>query len=545
MSMAKELIIRGNIVDIVAKKIYGAELFIENGTIKEVKPTGMDEGRFIMPGFIDAHVHIESSMVTPSAFIRAAVKHGTIGVVADPHEIANVMGVEGIDYMIGNAKPLPFYSWFTLPSCVPATGMESSGARIDSSKIAELIKRDDIYGLAEMMNYPGVVNGDEETMKRVEAAKRAGKPIDGHFPLASGESLRKYVAAGISTDHESSSIEEGREKCSLGMKVIIREGSAAKDFNALHPLIDEYPEMMMFCTDDAHPSLLFEGHINRIVKRALAEGHDLFNVLRAASYNAAKHYNIPAGMLQCGDSADFIIVDSLEELNIMATYIKGEELYDGKECKIAFTKPERINNFHTKQISIEKLAVRARGKEMRVIVCQNDGLLTKEEIHPVHTYDGFVESDTKRDILKLVVVNRYQTCAPAIAFIKGTGLKLGAVAQSIAHDSHNIIAVGATDFELEQAINAVIRSKGGIAVSCMDDVKLLPLPIAGLMSELDLEETSRRYDEIERMIKGLRTPLSSLQMTLSFMALLVIPSLKISDKGLFDSESFQFKSVFA
>ena len=544
MKEANVLVIRGNLVDIIKRSTYGAEIEVENGRITQVTPTGKDEGSFLLPGFIDAHVHIESSMSTPSAFIRTAVRHGSIGAVADPHEIANVLGASGIEYMIENAKGLPFYTWFGLPSCVPSTDFETAGAKIDATETARLIESENLHFLSEMMNFPGVLNKDPEVMHKIEAAIKAGKPIDGHYPLAHGEALKTYIQAGISTDHETILLENGREKCANGMYVLIREGNAAKNFDSLHPLIKEYPEKVMFCTDDTHPNYLLKGHINLIVKKALDLGYDLYDVLRVASYNPAQHYKIPAGFLQEGDSADFIIVDNLNELNIQGTYMKGNCVFDGNTSFIPFVKPEPCNNFHTRQIVEEKLEVKAKGKEMRVIVCKDGELTTEQRIYPVRSYDGYIDSDPERDILKLVVVNRYRTEAPAIAFIKGTGLQMGAVAQSISHDSHNIIAVGVTDYEITQAINAVIKAKGGIAVSCMDDVSLLPLPIAGLMSDQTLEETSKRYQEIEKQIKRLRTSMDSLQMTLSFMSLLVIPSLKLGDKGLFDGDSFQFTSLF-
>lgn len=545
MKEDKTLVIKGNLVDILNRRTYGAEIFIENGRIRRVNETGQEEKGYLLPGFIDAHVHIESSMTTPAAFIRAAVRHGSIGAVADPHEIANVLGAEGIDYMIDNAKGLPFYAWFGLPSCVPATTMETSGATIDAEETARLLDREEIHFLAEMMNYPGVLNNDPGVISKIEAAQKRGKRVDGHFPQATGEELKAYVAAGISTDHETITLEEGREKCALGMHVLIREGSAARNFEALHPLLKEHPELVMFCTDDAHPCFIDEGHINQSVKRALALGYDLYDVLRAASYNPALHYGIPIGFLRENDPADLIRVNNLTDLEIQATYIQGKLVYDGQQCLLPFSTPSPINKFQAKPITPDKLAVKAKGKrQARVIVCEQHGLITREQLCPIQTPDGFVEADPSRDIQKLVIVNRYQTTPPAVAFLKGTGIKLGAVAQSITHDSHNIIAVGATDFELTQAINAVIRAKGGIAVSLLDEVSLLPLPIAGLMSDRTLEETSRLYREIERKIKRLGTSLDSLQMTLSFMGLLVIPALKLSDRGLFDSNQFQFTPLF-
>lgn len=544
MNEAKTLVMRGNVVDIIQRKTYGAELLIRDGRIERIMPTGREEGSFLLPGFIDAHVHIESAMVTPAAFVNEVVRHGSIGAVADPHEIANVMGTAGIDYMIENAKDIPFYMWFGVPSCVPATPWETSGATIDATETARLLRREDVRFLAEMMNVPGVLNGDPEVMGKIEAARAVGKPVDGHFPLAAGDALAKYIQAGVSTDHETISLEEGREKCRLGMHVLIREGSAAKNFDALHPLLREYPELVMFCTDDAHPGFLREGHIDRLVRKALELGYDLYDVLRAASYNPAMHYKIPMEFLREGDSADFIQVNNLAEWKVLATYIQGQCVFDGNDCTLPYSIPTPCNHFHARPISFEQLEVKAKGKQMRVIVCEDRSLVTQEEILPVRTFDGFVEADPQQDLLKLVVVNRYHTAPPVVAFIRGMGLRLGAVAQSIAHDSHNIIAVGATDFELTQAINAVIRAKGGIAVSCMDEVSFLPLPIGGLMSDRPLAEVCRRYQEIEAKIKCLGTPMESLQMTLSFMALLVIPALKLSDKGLFDGERCQFTSLF-
>lgn len=498
MNEAKALVIRGNVVDIIERRIYGAEITLQNGHILRIVPTGKEEESYLLPGFIDAHIHIESSMVTPAAFINAAVCHGTIGTVADPHEIANVAGTDGIQFMLENVKGIPFYAWFGVPSCVPTTKMETSGACINADETARLLQQDNLRFLGEMMDYPSILNEEPEALSKLEAALKSQKPVDGHFPTGTGTSLEKYIHAGISTDHEASSLKEAKEKCDLGMKIQIREGSAARDFDKLLPLLKEYPEQIMFCSDDIHPGVLQEGHINVLVKKALERGYDLYDVLRAATYNPAQHYNIPVGFLREGDAADFIEVNNLQDLEIRRTYIQGELVFNGIDCTIPFLKPSPCSRFHAKPITLEQLSVKAKGKQMRVIVCQDKELATTMEIHAVHTSDGFVESDPERDLLKLIVVNRYQKAPPAIAFIKGTGLKLGAVAQSISHDSHNIIAVGVTDYELEQAINAVIRAKGGIAVSLMDEITLFPLPIAGLMSDSTIEEASRDYQKIEK-----------------------------------------------
>ena len=544
MNKANSLVLRGNIVDIFDRKIYGAAIHIEGKTITAIEPTGREEKGYILPGFIDSHVHIESSMATPNAFAHAAVRHGTLGVVADPHEIANVLGVAGIDYMIDNANGTPFYFYFGAPSCVPASPFETNGGIIDAEETRKLLERDDIHFLGEMMNYPGVLHHDPEVMQKIEAAKAAQKPIDGHFPLNDSEALKAYIAAGIQTDHETENLENAIEKCKLGMFIQIREGSAAKNFEMLHPLLKLYPEMVMFCSDDSHPGWLIEKHIRNLVKRALAYGHDLFDVLRAASYTPALHYNIPLGFLRPGDSADFICVDDLEALNIRQSYFKGELIFDGEKALFPAKKAEIFNQFKAKYITFDQLEIKAKGKQMRVIVCKDGDLVTREAIVPVHSFDGYVEPDVNRDLLKLVVINRYRKTPPAIAFIQGMGLKMGAVAQSIAHDSHNIIAVGATDYELVQAINGVIRDNGGICVAYLDETVSLPLPIAGIMSPLSIDEINAKYHQIEQKIKALRTPLTALQMTLAFMGLTVIPDLKLSDRGLFDSKAFAFTNLF-
>lgn len=545
MKEAKSLIIRGNVVDIIQRKTYGAELTIENGRITAISPTNNIEDKYILPGLVDAHVHIESSMATPNAFAHAAVHHGTIAAVADPHEIANVLGIPGIDYMINNAKDTPFYFWFGAPSCVPASPFETNGAIINAEQTKQLLEREDIHFLGEVMNYPGVINQDPEVINKIKAAQTFGKPVDGHFPMAGGEALTAYIAAGVQTDHETESLKEAEEKCKQGMFVQIREGSAAKNFDMLLPLLKSFPEHAMFCTDDSHPGWLIKNHILHLVKKALKSGYDLYDTIRAASYNPAKHYSLPMGFLQIGDYADFIIADNLENLTVESVYWQGSCIYEEGKTLFPEKTAEICNNFHARLITPEQIEVHTKKKEMRVIVCREGDLTTQEEILPVHTPDGFVESDIDRDIMKLVVINRYNKKAmPAIGFIKGMGLKWGAVAQSIAHDSHNIIAVGASDYEITKAINAVIKEKGGIAVACMDEVSILPLPIAGLMSPLSIKEIHERYEEIEKKIKALKTPLSALQMNLAFMGLTVIPELKLSDQGLFDSKKFEFTNLF-
>lgn len=536
--------ITGNIVDLVSKEIYGAIVTIEGGKITNIERTGKDEGRFLMPGFIDGHVHIESSMTTPSNFAKAAVKHGTIGVVTDPHEIANVMGIEGIDYMIENAEGIPFYFCFGAPSCVPATPFETSGAKLDAADIEKLMQRDDIHFLAEVMNFPAVVYNDADMHAKLNAAKVNNKPIDGHIPGIDGDLLKQYIACGITTDHECATLEEAIEKCDLGMKIQIREGSAAKNFEALHPLFKDHADMTMLCSDDLHPANLKEGHINLLVKRALDKGYNVFDVLRAASYNAIKHYNMKAGLLQNGDNADFIVVDNLKDLHILSTYVKGECVFDGKESKIIAPVSKVINNFNIEKIEEKDLAVYPETNRIKVIRCFDGDLITECEIHDATVENDNVVSNVEEDILKIVVVNRYVQSKPAIGFIKGVGLKRGACAVSIAHDSHNIIAVGCSDHEICKAINAIIESKGGISVIDGGETTLLPLEIGGIISSKEIDEIDSLYEACNQKIKAIGSTLHAPQMTLSFMSLLVIPKIKIGDKGLFDVTKFEFTSLF-
>lgn len=536
--------ITGNIVDLVSKEIYGATITIDGGKITNIERTGKDEGRFLMPGFVDGHVHIESSMTTPSNFAKAAVKHGTIGVVTDPHEIANVMGIEGIDYMIENAEGIPFYFCFGAPSCVPATPFETAGAKLEAGDIEKLMQRDDIHFLAEVMNFPAVVYNDADMHAKLNAAKANNKPIDGHIPGIEGELLKKYIACGITTDHECATLEEAIEKCDLGMKIQIREGSAAKNFEALHPLFKDHADMTMLCSDDLHPANLKEGHINLLVKRALDKGYNVFDVLRAASYNAITHYNMKAGLLQQGDNADFIVVDNLKDLHVLSTYVKGECVFDGKESKIIAPVSKVINNFNIEKIDEKDLAVYPETNRIKVIRCFDGDLITECEIHDATVVNDNVVSNVEEDILKIVVVNRYVQSKPAIGFIKGVGLKRGACAVSIAHDSHNIIAVGCSDHEICKAINAIIESKGGISVIDGGETTLLPLEIGGIISSKEIDEIDSLYEACNKKIKAIGSTLHAPQMTLSFMSLLVIPKIKIGDKGLFDVTKFEFTSLF-
>ena len=530
----------GQIVDLVHSHIFPGKITVVDQKITEITALPEAEKRYILPGFIDAHIHIESSMVPPSEFGRMAVCHGTVAAVCDPHEIANVMGVEGIDYMIRSGRRGHFKFYFGAPSCVPATPFETSGFTLDAQAVEALMARDDIHFLAEMMNYPGVLADDPEILKKLEAAKKNGKPVDGHAPMVTGDDIRKYVEAGISTDHECNAMEEAIEKIKLGMKILIREGSAAKNFEALIPLMAQYPEMLMFCSDDKHPDDLVKGHINLLVKRALLKGYKLMDVLRAASLNAVKHYRLDVGLLQKGDDADFIVVDNLNDFNVMQTYIKGRLLAENGVSLMQRRKEEAVNNFHAVPVEAEALRVPDEGKRIRVIACMDGSLISNTIVTTPKVDNGNLVSDTTRDLLKMVVLNRYAPTKPAIGFINNMGLKRGAIATSVAHDSHNIVAVGCSDEDIARAINLLVYTKGGMVACSETEFALLPLPVAGLMS---LEEGARVAADYERAAAlahdfgcGLHSPF----MTLSFMALLVIPELKLSDKGLFDVTQFGF-----
>ena len=537
--------IQGNLIDILNRKIYPAEMEILDGKIAEMREIQADVFLpFLMPGFIDAHVHVESSMLVPSEFARLAVVHGTVATVSDPHEIANVCGMAGIQYMIENGKQVPFKFYFGAPSCVPATPFETAGGEINAADIENLMARPEIHYLAEMMNWPGTVNRDELVMEKIRISQKYGKPIDGHAPGLKGELAEKYVSAGPTTDHECFTAEEALGKIKLGMKISIREGSAAKNFEALIDLIDDYPGMIMFCSDDKHPDNLALSHINELAARAVAKGKDLFNVLRAACLNPIAHYGLNVGQLQVGDPADFILVKDLKGFQVIGTYIDGQKVFENGKTLIPSIKNELINNFNTSLKSPEDFKLPAKGNHVRIIEALDGQLITPEIEGKILIKDGFAESNPAEDILKITVVNRYEDAPPAMAFIKNFGLKTGAIASSVGHDSHNIIAVGVNDESICRAVNLLIGAKGGISAVSGEKEEVLPLPVGGIMSPEDGYQVAEAYTRIDRMAKEMGSTLNSPFMTLSFMALLVIPDLKLSDKGLFDGKRFEFTEVF-
>jgi adenine deaminase len=555
--------IQGNIVDIPAKNIFYGEVSVVDGKIVSVRSlttqnTKPQTTNFLMPGFIDSHVHIESSMLVPSEFAKLAVVHGTVGTISDPHEIANVCGMEGVEFMIANGKTVPFKFHFGAPSCVPATVYETAGAALNAEAVDTLLQKDEIHYLSEMMNFPGVLFGDEEVYKKIAAAKKYDKPVDGHAPGLRGDDAKKYIDAisirsstdgippfggGGATDHECFTADEALDKLKYGMKILIREGSAAKNFEALVDLMHEHYTMMMFCSDDKHPDSLAAGHINQLCVRAVAKGIDVFKVLQAACINPVQHYNMNIGLLREGDAADLIVVEDLVNFKVIQTYIDGELVAENGKSLVISHSSELLNNFDCAEKKIDDFAfdVSEIGETVYAIEALDGQLITNKIICKPIIKDGFYESDVANDILKIVVVNRYKNAPVAKAFIKNFGIKQGAIASSVAHDSHNIVAVGVDDAGLMKAVNLVIKERGGVSAVSNQKEMVLGLPVAGLMSNDDGYKVAAAYTAIDKMVKeDMGSTLAAPFMTLSFMALLVIPHLKLSDLGLFDGDGFKF-----
>ncbi|WP_416768601.1 adenine deaminase [Sulfurimonas sp. ST-25] len=534
------MVIESNYVDIRRREIYPASVVIEAGLIRSVTRIDTPCSTYILPGFIDAHIHIESSMLPPSEFARLAVLHGTVATVSDPHEIANVLGIKGVEFMLENAQKVPFHFAFGASPCVPATPFETSGAALGVEEVKTLLANPQIGYLSEVMNFPGVVSGDTDMLAKIAAAKALGKPVDGHAPGLRGDDLKRYIAAGITTDHEAFTYEEGLEKVQAGMKILVREGSAAKNFEALAPLIKDYPWMLMFCSDDRHPDDLRREHINALVRRAVAKGYDLFDVLRIACLNPVDHYGLGVGTLRPGESADFIEVDNLEDFTVLRTVIGGRTVAEKGRSLIPSLPLPELNNFHTARKRPEDFAL-PPCDSVEVIEAVDGELVTHEMIASLKNVPAHRIGDPDHDILKIAVVNRYEDAPPAVAYVSGFGLKEGAIASSVAHDSHNIIAVGCSDDAIAAAVNLVIDARGGICALNTSEQHLLPLRIAGIMSGEDGFTVAKEYEALDRFTKTvLESTLHAPFMTLSFMALLVIPELKLSDKGLFDGRTFHF-----
>lgn len=536
--------LQGQYVDILNKRIYPATILIQEGTIVSITECNEAPSQFILPGFIDSHVHIESSMLVPSSFARLAVVHGTIGTISDPHEIANVCGLEGVQYMIDNGKKVPFHFFFGAPSCVPATQFETAGASIDSADTATLLASPDIYYLSEMMNFPGVLHQDPEVMQKIKSAHAIGKPVDGHAPGLMGDLAKQYIEAGISTDHECFTIEEAVDKLSFGMHILIREGSAAKNFEALYELIDDHPKKIMLCSDDKHPDSLLDGHINQLCARAVAKGINVFNVLRTACINPVVHYKLPTGFARVNDPANLILVEDLKNFKVMATYIDGQMVAKEGISLIEPIQATTINQFNANPIVLSDLRLYdsdypSKDGMVPVIHAIDGQLITNLIWTSPKIKDGAIISDVEKDVLKVVVYNRYHAAKPKVGLIQSFGFKMGAIASTVAHDSHNIIAVGVDDESILEAINLVVHEKGGISCVREGKSKVIGLPVAGLMSTADPYQVANDYIEIDKMAKTLGTTFGSPFMTLSFMALLVIPHIKMSDLGLFDGDQFK------
>ncbi|MBX0292295.1 adenine deaminase [Hymenobacter sp. HSC-4F20] len=537
-----------NVINLFQNTIMPATLHVAGGRIQRITPTGATSPDpalpYALPGFVDAHVHVESSLLVPSEFARLAVVHGTVATVSDPHEIGNVLGVAGVEYMLKSGRQVPFKFCFGAPSCVPATPFETAGAEITAADIERLFREHPEIGyLAEMMNWPGVLHRDELVMEKIRLAQRYGRPVDGHAPGLRGPDAQHYAAAGISTDHECFTAEEALDKLAAGMKILIREGSAARNFEALIDLLPEHYEQMMFCSDDKHPDTLVLGHINQLVQRAVARGQDVLKVLRVACRNPVEHYKLPVGLLREGDPADFIVVNNLTDFTVQQTYLRGELVAESGQTLIPAVPVEVVNNFNTAPVRPEDFQLPAPQPTatVRVIECFDGQLITARHDVPARVEGGLILPDLTRDVLKLTVVNRYHAAPPAVAFIQGFGLQRGALASSVGHDSHNITAVGCDDESLARAVNLVIEARGGLAAVSPDGQEIvLPLPVAGLMSDQEGYRVAEAYTAVDALAKQLGSPLQAPFMTLSFMALLVIPSLKLSDKGLFDGEAFRF-----
>ncbi|MDP2723921.1 MAG: adenine deaminase [Bacteroidales bacterium] len=545
MSKTQTYSLSGKILDLHNQKIIEGTVHVENGKIKSIVPGIVSTDQVILPGLIDAHIHIESSMLIPSEFAKLAVVHGTVATVSDPHEIANVLGIDGIKYMIANGNRVPFKFYFGASACVPATPFETAGFQFKSTEIEELLGMKEIKYLSEMMNFPGVINRDAWEMEKIAIAQRHNKPVDGHAPGVKGENAMKYASAGVTTDHECFTMEEALDKIKYGMKIQIREGSAAKNFEALVDLLKDHADEVLFCSDDKHPDDLVKGHINQMVVRAIGKGYDPLKVLRSVILNPIKHYGLEVGTLQIGDPADMIVVDNLEDFNVKQTYINGQLVADNGKSLIDSVYEDQPNNFDAEPILADDLRIVPKGGKLQVIEAYDGQLITGTLFEQPKVVDNNVVSDTERDVLKMVVLNRYERKAkPAIAFIKNFNLKEGAIASSVAHDSHNIVAVGTSDEYIARAINQVIAEKGGVAVVNKRVANTLPLPVAGLMSTCDGYKVAHHYYQIDQEVHKMGSTLRAPFMTLSFMALLVIPELKLSDKGLFDGKSFTFTDLF-
>ncbi len=537
---------RGMIVDVISGRIFPGAVVVRDQKIISVAEASGDvpRGRFITPVIGSAHTHIESSMLPPSEFARHAMAFGEGFGVHDPHEIANVLGVLGVEWMIQDGKNSSFHFCWGAPSCVPESPLVRTAAVIDADDVRYLLSKPEIAYLSEVMAFPLVLAGEPQIMSKIAAAKAAGKPIDGHAPGLRGSDAARYAAAGISTDHECVSLEEARDKLNAGMKILVREGSAAKNYSALCELLHSHPDRVMFCSDDIHPDDLLRGHMDTLIRRAIGDGVPAMSAIRAASRNTIQHYGLPVGLLQPGDRADFLIVEDLKDFRVKETYLQGILVAkDGKSLEAA-AKPEPVNAFQHYPLSIDDFSIPARRGRVRVIEVYDGQLITGQHVTEPKISGNELVADLERDILFLAVVDRVTPSKPALGFVRNFGLKGGALASSVAHDSHHVIAVGTSKQELFHAIEAVRKAGGGISAVREGEELILPLVHAGLMSSDSGEIVAERYETLDRFAKSMGSPLRAPFMTLSFLVLTVIPSLKMSNFGLVDVEQFTSCELF-
>lgn len=525
----------GQLVDVLRGEIYPACVNFDENNIVRIERKLAAPPQYILPGLIDAHVHIESSLLTPYRFAEKAVAHGTTAVVANPHEIANVMGMAGIRYMVDDGKSTPLRFFYSAPSSVPSTAMETSGAVIGWKEVREMLSTGDFVSLGEVMDVPGVLREDPALMSKIEVAVQFGKPIDGHAPGLGGYDLDRYVMAGISTDHECTTVREAEEKDRKGMTVMVREGSAARNLNALMPFASKHKHFLV--TDDLSAVDMADGHVDSLLRKAVAAGMDPIHAIRAASMWPAQHYGLPGGSVYLNGPADLVVVDDLIHFTVLETWIGGRLVAKDGRPLFAGAPTTVPPGIASGEVLAKDLRVTSRRPvaTVRVIKVLPDEVSSLAGTADLDVDDSAVLTDPSRDILLMAVVNRYRPASPAVAFVSGFRLSRGAMASSVAHDSHNLIGVGTDPALLALALNAVAAQGGGYYVTDAVNSVRLELPVAGLMSPLPWDEVARKEGEINAFLQGMGCPLPAPFMTLSFQSLLTVPDLKLGDRGLFDT----------
>lgn len=537
------MLIKGNILNVFTDEIYPGEIKIEHGIIESIKEVNADFNDIIVPGFIDAHIHIESSMLTPSRFAEIALRHGTTSVIADPHEIANVMGMDGIDYMIDDAKKTPLKYYFTAPSCVPATKFEKSGATISPNIIDNLLSRPEFVALGEVMDYNAVISNEKSILEKIKIAKKYHKPIDGHAPLLSGKNLQKYVKHGVITDHESTTKKEVAEKKRMGMKIMIREGSESK---MLEKLI--YSNCDFIVSADLKPEDLINGHLDKCLRKAVDYGMDPYEAIKLVTINPAEHYNLNAGSISPGKSADLVFIDNLRDFTVKRVVINGNTIF--KKQKLLFrANPRPIDTtLHVSLTKPEDFDLKAqnpahKSATVNLINVSDNTIITKQSSAKLSIQKKTIIPSVFEDILKISVVDRYGGNTISNGFVKGFGIKNGAIASSVSHDSHNIIVVGTNSEYMSRATNHLIENKGGLA-AISNQAKLdVTLPIAGLMSDKPAKVVANNSAKLNELVSNMGCELSSPFTSLSFMALPVVPEVKMTTNGLFNVNTHQFIDI--